>query len=127
MSVFFLGGTEIVRPNYFTETGSPGLTNDKMRTSVFSPGGFIMTRIQRTLFAVTDRTQTGGADAQVNQEVHGAAGTPFAQGDVIFGGTTLVTVAFNQYRGAGVSAQPGGFTFKDIAGVRRQNGLIKSK
>jgi len=66
-----------------------------MRPPVFSPGFFIVTRIKRSLLPVTNRGDPIFRDSKVDQILFGAVGPSFSEGEIIFIGSSFITVAFD--------------------------------
>jgi len=90
--------------------------------SRFGPG-----RIQGPLFAVGDDAQAIGGNAEGHQIVLGGQGTPLAQGQVVFIGTTLVGVPFDLHLGGGVGFNPSGVIGQNRLGFGGQVKTIEAE
>ena len=84
------------------------MQQDKIITTVFGPGGFIMAGISRLVFAVADGANPVGINPQFCQRFAGGQRTAFAEGTIIFFSTAFIAIAFDQQFGIGISVKRGG-------------------
>ena len=61
----------------------------------FRPGGFVVARVHRPVFAVADGVHTARVDAQADEFLAHGQRAALAQGAVVFLGAALVAVAFD--------------------------------
>src|SRR6478672_2356670 len=69
---------------------------NEVRAAVLRPRRFIMTRVERTLFAVAHRFDARGIDAERRQIFACNICATIAEGEVVLLGATLVAVTFDQ-------------------------------
>jgi len=82
--------------------------HNEASAAVVHPAFFGLLETSRGFFAIADRDQTIRIDALADQEVFRHLGAFGAEGEVVFGGTEVITVAFNFDAGFGISFQPFG-------------------
>src|SRR5258706_6085011 len=80
-------------------------------TTVFLVSGLAVTRISRTVLAVTNRVNAVGRNAIAHQIFAHRQRTALAKGAIVFVRPALVTVTFDFYRVAGIAFQIRGDTF----------------
>src|ERR1700682_2736918 len=68
---------------------------NKMAAAVFLVAVLVRFHTERLLFAVADGAEAICGDTQGNKILFHGAGTAIAKTEVVFGGTTLVAVAFD--------------------------------
>src|SRR6058998_2576575 len=93
----------------FGATGARGLRSALLRQEhrppVLAPARLVLLRAERALLAVGDHRHPVGGNAARGEVVHGALGPTVAEGQVVFGGSPLVTMALDQDQLIGVLAE----------------------
>src|SRR5208283_3976749 len=91
---------------FLPESGSaPGMEQDKFAAAVFRPGGLVMARVNRFVFAVADGPDARGVHADLGQRLAQRQRAAFAERAVVFLRATLVTMTFDEQLGACIPAQ----------------------
>ena len=86
------------------------LGHDEVAAAVLLPAGFVALHAERLFFAIADGADAVGADAQRNHVLLDCRGATIAQRKVVFGGTALIAVTFDDDFDLRVIAQKiGGF------------------
>jgi len=72
-----------------------------MAATILLPAGFVVLHAEGLLLAEADRAEAVGRNAQRNEILLDGVGAAVAEAEVVFGGTTLVAMAFDGdfYRG----------------------------
>src|SRR5438552_5448314 len=100
-----------------------------MGAAILRPRRFIVTRVERSLFAVADRTDARGVDAEGLQVFLGDVRALVAEGEVVLLGAALVAMAFDEdvVRAAVGAVQPLRGILQCALSVRRERGLVVSE
>src|SRR3954466_14997187 len=88
-------------------------TDDEMRAPIDRPARLRVLGADWTLLAVADERDAIGRDALGEQIVHGGAGPPLAEGEVVLVGAALVALALDDHAQV-VRPQPGGVSLEDL-------------
>src|SRR5580693_3724492 len=89
----------------------------EVRAAILLPTFFGVLGAERTFLAPADGVHAIGADAQRNQIILRRLRAPFAQADIVFGGTALVAMAFDGHADLRIRAQEFRGFGEGVAGV----------
>ena len=90
------------------------LFNNKVGPSVVRPVGFILACKEWAFFTITHGADTCWAYAKIYQILFGIDGTTFTKCQVVFVGSPLITISFNDNHSIG--------GILHVRGIRRENG-----
>src|SRR5258708_18847871 len=95
-----------------------------MVAAVLGPRRFVVTGIERTLFAVADGSDAAGVDAEGNEVLLGLVGAAVAEGQVVLLGAPLVAVAFDEQVVLRILLQPGCRRRERVLCIRGQRRVV---
>ena len=96
------------------------LLDDQNAAAVLAPVLFAVADNGRTFLAVGYGAKTAGRHTQRNQIILHRIGPALAQGQIVFAGSTLVTMSFDGHALTGEMVQPIGLLAQYIAGAGGQ-------
>src|SRR5216683_811112 len=101
------------------------LGHDKVAAAVLLPAGFVALHAEGLFFAVADSADAVGADAQRNHVLLDGSGATVAERKVVFSGTALIAVAFDDDLDLRMIAQKIGGLAESGAGIGANVRLIQ--
>src|SRR5580658_7234239 len=99
----------------------------EVRAAILLPTFFGVLGAERTFLAPADGVHAIGTDAQRNQIILGRLRAPFAQADIVFGGTPLIAMAFDGDADLRIGTQEFGGLGESVARIGANVGLIEIK
>src|SRR6266851_1752073 len=118
-------GAACCAPTWRIRRGCRLLSADEVAAAILLPAGFVVLVAEGLFFAEADRADAIGGDAQRNEVLLDGAGATIAEREVVFGGTTLVAVAFDGHAKLRVVAQEVGGLGECFASVRANVGFVE--
>src|ERR1700730_17174051 len=95
-------------------------SDNEVRAPVLDVRVLVVTGLERKFLAVAHGAESIGGDAERHQIRAGCDSPPFAQCQIVLGGSALVAVSFNRDGPAGVFFQDEGVGIEDPHGVSRE-------
>src|ERR1700730_10795394 len=95
-------------------------SDDEVRAPILDVRVLVVTGLERKLLAVAHGAEPIGGDAERYQIRARRDRPPFAQCQIVLGGSALVAVSFNRDGPAGVPLQDGSVGIEDSPGVARE-------
>src|SRR6202789_438425 len=99
----------------------------EVRAAVLLPTFFGVLGAEGTFLAPADGVHAIGTDAQRNQIILGRLRAPFAQADIVFGGTALIAMAFYGDAHLRIGTQEFGGLGESVARIGANVGLFELK